>query len=136
MARKRVAKKQKRQPDTDADNNHNNVEVLNEARTKLSDELLQACSKGDYKQAETLLEKGAFAWMQDDDGWTSLHFAAGVCPKLVLASKCVSRHAHADGDVEQGNASLVKLLLKNGAVWNIGEDYYQGHWFFIPKCSE
>jgi hypothetical protein len=75
MARKRAAKKQKRSVMADSDVDS---EALDEAQIKLSDALLQACQENDIAQAEELLRRGAFAWMQDEDGWTSLHFAARV----------------------------------------------------------
>ena len=51
-------------------------------RFQLSKQLMAACEANDLDRTKLLLEQGADAWIQDDEGWTSLHFAAGAahCP--------------------------------------------------------
>ncbi|KAI5476384.1 hypothetical protein MNV49_007833 [Pseudohyphozyma bogoriensis] len=74
--------------------NDNDAPAIN---LELAASLLAACLAGDAPLAHELVGQGADAWIQDDQGWTSLHAAASV-----------------------GDADLVKFLLRKGnAVWNI-----------------
>jgi hypothetical protein len=78
MGKKRPSKKPRRarannHDDSDHDDNWEDERI----NFELAHQLLQACEEDNIGQAESLLKLGAHAWMQDDDGWTSLHFAAG-----------------------------------------------------------
>ena len=55
-------------------------------------ELIEAVKANDYETAEAVIKKGGDINQQDQQGWTPLNFAAG-----------------------NGNMSLVKLLVENGA---------------------
>lgn len=46
-------------------------------------ELLEACRAGDISRAQLLIEDGAHAWVQDDQGSTSLHAAVGTLPRFL-----------------------------------------------------
>jgi uncharacterized protein len=62
--------------------------------------LIEAVKAGDYALAERLIAEGADVNQQDEQGWTSLNFAAG-----------------------KGELHLVKLLVENGAdIFKVGRD--------------
>lgn len=44
----------------------------------LSNDLLRAAEQNDVNLVKSLVKDGALPWCQDEDGWTSLHFAACV----------------------------------------------------------
>jgi ankyrin repeat protein len=63
----------------------------------LNERLLEACQAGaPSAELQSLVREGAFAFVQDEAGWTALHYAAA-----------------------RNDAELVEWLLANGAVWNI-----------------
>lgn len=58
--------------------------------------LLQASKSADLETIQTLLDKGAPAWYQDQElGWSCLHYAA-----------------------ERREHEIMRVLLGGGAVWN------------------
>lgn len=65
-------------------------------RLQLALELIQACKINAQSDIDACLAKEADAWVQDDAGWTALHYAA-----------------------ESNSAELCTKLLEKGAIWNI-----------------
>lgn len=49
-----------------------------DASIALSTELHAASSAGDIAKCKELVDNGALAWVQDEIGWSALHFAAGM----------------------------------------------------------
>ena len=62
----------------------------------LANELILACKSKTVAEIQSLLDRGAPAWYQDEDlGWSCLHYAA-----------------------ERRDPEMLTVLLKGGAVWN------------------
>lgn len=79
--------------DVDDNINEGNIDEL----LRLGSELFKACLEGDRPAIKTLVKSAPLWYQEDESGWTVLHLAA----------------ANEDHD-------LVKLLLRNAAVWNAG----------------
>ncbi|KAM0751369.1 hypothetical protein T439DRAFT_313704 [Meredithblackwellia eburnea MCA 4105] len=70
---------------------------FSEAGNALALQLIQAALDDDLAAVAELVQQGTEAWVQDDQGWSSLHAAASV-----------------------GNVQMIEFLLRKGnAVWNL-----------------
>lgn len=107
------------QDSVDATNSPMVVHDSDEEMEKAAQQLRAACSHGDLEKCKQLIDgQGALPWHQDSQtGWTALHHAAGEwsCPPSLLSSADLAFS-------DNGSLDLVRYLLRNGAVWNIGAE--------------
>lgn len=80
-------------------------------------DLIQSCLKDDLERVKLLVgEVGADCWLQDAQGWTSLHAAA--CEGI--EGQAVSAKLNEPFLTAVGNVEMLEFLLRSGnAVWQI-----------------
>lgn len=89
--------------------------------------LIALCFAGDLEGATAAVQGGTQCWVQDSEGSTALHAAAGSSQLFVHLDLLVELGgSRADGcgtGTASGNTELVTFLLRKGnAVWNLTDN--------------